>query len=688
MKISYIILFLFVSCFLLSAQDTEPQAELRSENIKAKGSVVNESTFRLRWAPANTKAWLDGQKYGYLLERYTLIVDSVLLDKPISIPPREIKLSPAAAWEEQVEKSDYAAVVAQAFYGEDFELTSTSSGVGDIINQANELQQRFATSLFMAEYDYSAAELAGWGYTDRSVKKNEKYLYRIILNKPEKQQGDTALIFIGYDNKRALPEPVYFNAVWGDRSVMLSWNYELLSDTYHSYQIERKGPSDTNFKQINNLPVTALDNSMQMLFYTDSLPDNETQYSYRIKGITSFEEEGPVSDTISGQGKKKISCVPNITRGTFINGDDALIFWSFDCEDPDQIDQFVIKRASSPNGVYETLVSQIPIEERNMTFKLKEDRSYIRLLAVTKDSIEKASYPFLLSKEDTIPPAVPTGLKVEIDSTAVAYLTWDSNTEPDLYGYRVLRSFNSDEEKSSISEEIILQNEFTDTLSLELGNEKVYYSITALDSHFNESQPCQHVAAIKPNTKTPPLPAIVGYEVSADGKVSISWKTDERRKDIRYLLMRIDLGTSDSDTVIWESDAKVREYIDEPEKSGEYIYWVVARDLNGKQSESPQRLNITVTVSKEIKGVERFGHYVNRDENYIELSWRKHPQAAYFRIYKQIDDKPAFLWKELDKTETQVLDENISLGTLYRYTIISLNNEGRMSPAKTIKIEY
>ena len=686
MKIATVFIVLFLNAFALFGQNAQ---NLDNENIKARGLVVGEQTIKLRWAPANTKAWVDGKKYGYLLERYTLIVDSAYQDHPVkSISGIKIKAAPLANWEKRALESDYAAVVAQAFYGESFELTSTSSNIGDIMNQANELEQRFATSVFMAEYDYEAAELAGWAYTDNDVQKNEQYLYRIILNRPQKQAGDTAAVFIGYAGKRDLPQPLNLDAVWGDKSVMLMWNYELLSDVYHSYHVEKKSQGENGFTQITHLPVTALSENMKSIFYTDSLADNETQFTYRIRGITTFNEEGPVSKEISGQGKKLISCIPNITNGYFMEQDKAHISWTFDCDNIEQIDHLAVKRAASPDGVYKTALDKLSPNIREASFNLSESTNYVKVFALTKDSMEMSSYPFLLSREDTVPPAVPTGLKVEIDSMAVARLSWTPNAEPDMMGYRILRSFNKEEEKSSIVPGLIFQNSFTDTLSLSLGNEKVYYSITALDTHYNESAPCTHVAAEKPNLKTPAYPAITDYKILENGAVSLSWITDKSRKDVRYSLFRTQAGKTDSPSVILEKDEKTDAYTDEVEESGEYTYWVVAADTKGKRSESPQRLTVSTTVSKHVNGISGFNCYVNRNDRYIELSWRKHPQATLYRIYKKEGDKPVFLWKELDINTNRIVDDLVSPGMVYQYTILFLNNEGRMSPGKTLKADY
>ena len=54
----------------LVGQDSIPAVV--KDNIYARSRVVDETTIKLRWAPSNTKAWIDGKKYGYTIERYTM----------------------------------------------------------------------------------------------------------------------------------------------------------------------------------------------------------------------------------------------------------------------------------------------------------------------------------------------------------------------------------------------------------------------------------------------------------------------------------------------------------------------------------------------------------------------------------------------------------------------------------------
>jgi fibronectin type 3 domain-containing protein len=605
------LLLLWQSNFILFAQ--QDSLPIR-ENIQSKSFVTDNNTIKLRWSPANTKAWSDGKKYGYLLERYTIMIDNQWQKNPEKIVLSEnLKPQELNNWEEAAIKSDYAAAIAQAFYGEDFNVSASSNDVESIINQSNELEQRFAISVFMAEYDFEAALLAGWGYIDNRIKTGERYLYRIILNRPVKQAGDTAAVFIGIADKQELPKPIQLDAVWGDCSTMLLWNYELLANTYHSYHVERKTESDNLFQRITELPITALTENMQTVFFKDSLPDNEYEYAYRIVGITGFGEEGPASDTIVGKGQKTVTCVPYIYSGYFTGANHARIHWEFECAELELIDYLVVKRAALPEEEYVTILESIAVDAKEADLYLQDDVNYVKLFAVDKNGQEKTSFPFALNKIDSIPPSIPTGLKVEIDSTGVAHLAWNANTESDLRGYRILRSFTEQGEKSSLLPDFLTVNEFTDTLSLALGNPKVYYALTALDQRYNESEPCLTIAAVKPNLITPV-------------------KTDS-------------------------IDQKVKDNLIIPTRA-------------------------TAAISN-------FSSYTDHNKNYIELRWKKHPDATLYRLYKQTEpDGHPVLWKELDGDQTMVVDEIITVDTQYIYTILFVSKDGKFSQFKSITVNY
>jgi hypothetical protein len=675
---------------LLYAESAMAQQEGNGtiEIIQAKAVVVDETTIKLRWAPSTPHAWIDGNKYGYTVERHTVFVDEQwkqLGQNPVL--EKVFKALPIEEWEEHAILSDYAAVIAQALYGEKFELSANQGEVANIINQATELEQRFSTSVFMAEYDFKAAEMAGWGWTDTSVRANEKYLYRVYINRLHPQVGDTAVVFLGYDDKLDLPKPIGLNAIFGDQSMMLSWNYVYLSDIYHSYHIERMSETDPVFRQITDLPVTALDMEARELFFGDSLPVNDLEFTYRIRGLTSFGEWGPFSDSISGKGNKTVNCLPQIKDAYFSTNNNVVVHWEFDCEEIELIDKLQLYRSEDIEEGYELIQDDISKSLNEYTVELISDKNYIKIAALTSDSLLLASFPYLVNRIDSIPPQIPTGLTVVIDSMCIAHLTWDMNTETDLRGYRILRSFTEKEEASSITSAIIPMNEYIDTLSASLGNAYVFYSVTALDLRYNESQPCEKVKVAKPTNATPNEPVIVRFETE-DNKINLSWLTETKRTDITYFLIRTSVPGGEKDTLLVTNDPKVNIYKDEVESSGTYSYQLVAKDLWGKESSSPQAVEVELTVFPGQEIISRFNSYTDVTNNYIELSWKKPDNARLYRIYKSSADIPMSLWKELDAAQNRIVDEQVSPGNEYRYTIIYQTQDGYMSKSKSIVIHF
>lgn len=683
-----LLLFVFLGS-ISSGISAQEEAAIHKEAIRARGFVADKDEIRLRWSPGNTRAWADGIKYGYTIKRYTVMIDKRWQEAPAeAILVENFRPRPLADWVEYANKSDYAAVIAQALYGEDFELSASGGkGIGGIINQANELEQRFSTSLFMAEYDYKAAGLAGWAWTDNTIKENERYLYRICLNPPNGAKGDTAAVYIGVEDKKELPSPIGLNALFGDKAAMLSWNYILLSDTYHSYHIERKEEGGI-FKKITKLPLTALDGEMKEIFYTDSLANNETHYTYRITGLTGFDETGPCSEEVGGKGEKALTCIPHIYNGDFTDKDRAKIYWEFQCEDHSEADKFSLSVSQKIDGEYRLQINNISLDRRDLEFPLTEARAYVKLSAESKDGRKTESFPFLLTQIDSIPPAVPAGLKVEVDSAGVAHLIWNANTEPDLFGYRILRAFTQSEEKSSITPELITQNHYADTLSFDLGNTYVYYCLTAIDERYNESAPCMPVKAIKPNHQTPDEPVITGYTFVTENKVTIQWITDPKHPAITYKLIRTNSHNPKDTRTVFSGDNHTTSYTDEITTSGRYRYTLIAYSPDGKKSLSPQPLEIDINAGVAPDEVSGLTYYADIHKGYIELSWRKHEKAKLYRIYKTAEDGKMVLWKELGQSETRVTDETVSAGNNYTYTVLYITDEGRSSKVKTITANY
>lgn len=174
-----------------------------------------------------------------------------------------------------------------------------------------------------------------------------------------------------------------------------------------------------------------------------------------------------------------------------------------------ELDAASTTAASAPGGLGEAkwitplaLLAEAPSNEYHDTqFEFGKTYAYTVRSAVTAGgrTLESAdSAPVVVTPRDTFPPAVPSGLVVEVlpSSAPGAYfasLSWNISTEADLAGYRVYRSDGQDAKPQLLTPELLLSPAYRD-MSVQAGH-RYSYTVTAVDRAGNES------------AASPPVPA-------------------------------------------------------------------------------------------------------------------------------------------------------------------------------------
>jgi fibronectin type 3 domain-containing protein len=109
----------------------------------------------------------------------------------------------------------------------------------------------------------------------------------------------------------------------------------------------------------------------------------------------------------------------------------------------------------------------------------------------------------IVTPQDTFPPAPPQGLVVTAVTPPGAPpevdLSWSTNTETDLAGYRVYRSEQQDTKGHIVTSDLLLAPAYRDTSVLP--GHRYWYSVTAVDRAGNESVPS---TAIMVEVEQPP----------------------------------------------------------------------------------------------------------------------------------------------------------------------------------------
>ena len=651
------------------------------------------------------KAWQLANTYGFMVDRITILRDGKKVMNPnrrrLSIKP--VLPRPAAEWKEVVQRNDRAAIIAQSLFGERFNVTDGASSQKDapatLFAQSDELNQRFTFALMSADQSFEAAQLAGWAWVDSTAKANEQYLYVVYANVPKAQIAiDTAGAFIGLKDYKELPKPLELTASFGNKSVLLTWDNRTYRDIYSSYYVERSEDSVT-FAKATNLPVTNLNRSGEAasnsMVYADSLSANDKIYYYRVRGITSFGETSPPSVFVKGMGSDEIILNTNIVNTEILADSLIRLDWELLNDSMKNATHFDIAISNDADGVFTPLKQNIDINSRTITLKSPLATTYFVVSVLDKKGHKYNSLPQMVQLEDATPPAIPVGLRGEInDSTGKVTLTWEANTDIDLEGYHVFRCNVVGEEMSLLTDKPFKSETFIDSVDLKMLNSKVYYAIAALDHRYNASKKCKIVELVKPDKIAPPPLVFTNYKVE-ENQVILTWETSTAEDLAAQRLYRRD-AQNPTNEAAWElikefTGRDSTTYADEKVVGGRaYAYTLMATDKSKNESDPSVPLTITVPIDKKNKAAVRdLKAEANRQVRQINVSWvYAESGVVEYQIYKTTKNAPFSLWKVMEKNELAIIDPDVSAGNVYRYAVRAVFGDGSQSVWKEVKVEF
>lgn len=672
-KVLFFILALCLSFFYSSALAND---SIVADNLQIQAKLLRKNNIvKLRWVVPNAQIWASTNKTGFKIERYTIKRDSFFLSTPErTILKESILALPLDKWEHAVKSNNFAAIVAQALYGESFTLSTTKTNESDIqhlIAESNELEQRFFVSMYAADLDFSVAQMAGWGYIDSTTKANEEYLYRIYCADSTLQENVSYGI-CHTDEELELPIPNYFRGNFGDKVVLLSWDITHLRSHYVAYQAERS-TDNVNYRPCFS-PFVMNMSGKDIIIVPDSLPENNKTYYYRLYGITPFGERGPYSSVIHGEGYKPLSVSPNITNYYVDDLGILNISWEIDSIAQEQIKYFELRRSISEKSGFETVIKNISSDKRSIRYSDLLPSNYFVLAAIPHKGYETASLPFFVQTVDSIPPAAPTGLTGEIDSTGVVRISWNPNQEIDIYGYRIFKRLSNEGKLFFMNDIAIKDNSFTDTISLNDLNPYVYYAIAALDERYNQSKLSDTLRLVKPDIIPPTSPALRAFKSNTDG-ISLEWvssSSEDAKSTIIYRSNTLDINEFSKVKIL---NIQANEWTDSLTTNGKtYHYVLKTEDLSGNISEATPVVSVTAKTKTE--------NTLKLNIDYLPqgrlLTWKLKSEisSGVYELYRAINGQKLRLWKKLPSTESSIADvENLG-NRGYTYFIKFIPSKG------------
>jgi len=547
----------------------------------------------------------------------------------------------------------------------------------------SEEQTMFNFGLISALTNVQILKASALFYTDKLVEKGAQYEYRIVFG-DGKQADKSQIVSVTMAELTKLPKPTDFRGNFDKKDVLFQWSVADLSDIYAAYRLERS-LDGKNFVQANDRPIIYNYSEKEFentIVFKDVLVDRKTVHYYRMSGYSPFGIYGPPSDVVKGKGTPDFEVQVMIDTIAVNEKNEALIRWRIYPADTKLVKGFLIDKARTPEDEFRMVTkNMLPAKDRNYKDKSTQRTSYYRVLAIGYNEGEVvASFPYFAFQQDSVPPAPPVGLRGTIDSLGVVTLQWDANKEDDILAYRVFAS-NDNKPGSylSVSDTLLPNPIYTDTLPLNTLTNEIYYKVVAVDMNYNHSQMSEAILLMKPDTIPPVKSIILKISQPADNMV-IVWENSSSTDAAKLVLLR-QVGDTGKITVVkeWFEMPKTTTYSDTYRFSGEQVrYFLRTYDKVGNMSED-------VSFWQTAKGslppcIKSLLVTPKHDKASIELQWeRGNCEIDRIHIYRQVNNEKTLLLTTLNGAQRTFSDTKVKSGETYKYILRAVAE--RSSPA-------
>ena len=674
MKLFFQVTLLFLSTFSI-AQNNNSSFKLLTYN--------NGQSIKLRWAPTSPESWKLLIKYGFKLERFAIAYNDELIENhQVKVLVDHYSPAPLEQWASYIANDEYVAIAAQCIYGEKSTVHINSKDpILHVIDESNDLQQRYTLSLLSTDMSFTASKLSAFGYEDTTIQKGYRYAYRLISLVPDTICcSDTLVEVIRVDEVHYLPKLKNLNVIFSDSTALINYNYFMYKNVYNAFNIERSVDGGLTFTKINHKPIVAMNvknhQDTYQFFYTDILDKNYDTYQYRIKGINSFSEEGPASENFIGKRIQTFSAYPHIINSTIMPDQTVVLKWEFDINSVNNISGFEIRQSLKHDGPFNKIVFISDSYCRQHVVRKLFSTNYFTVIAVSKNGELHESPKQFVQLIDSIPPNTPKAFTGYIDSLDRVYLNWDKNKEIDFLGYKIFRANHIKEEPYPISDTIICETMFKDSIYKSLGNRSIVYYIKAFDTHYNESQFSEPLILKRIDVTPPTSPLFKSYSIQDNG-VFLSWIKSYDEDVIKHQLLRRDKAGSWKVLKVFTDTTS--SYLDKEVVFGEYYtYSIVAIDESNLYSEPINPIKIKMIPRYEDLRIQEFKSNIDLEGKNITLHWVfNNPNIHFYEIYKGVNNDELSFYQNVDGNKNSFSDA-IKLGSNYVYAIRPVFKNGNL----------
>jgi uncharacterized protein len=671
------------------------QAKPPKESIRIL-SKVGEDGVWLRWAPTDFMTWQWGNKYGYTIQRYTLLADGTLENKtPLLIGASSIKPFTTQQLDELSKSMKEATALQELIYN--IEPATHAENPAALLEQNEQMDNRFGMTLLVCDLSIKAAEAAGLFWNDKTAVKGARYIYKIAVSDHSSTQSiEPAVAVVEAKEDKPLQPFKDVSATFADKKVTLSWSTLTHTGVYSAYIIE-KSEDGKNFTPTTDLPYTSMsqEEEVEEAHFVDSLSINDKTYHYQVRGITPFGEKGPPSNMVSGTGKANLIGMLILRE---VKQEDkekkVVVRWEFPVSKEAMIKGFVVSRASKSEGPYADITPRpLPASTREMIDLSLTASAYYQIKAVDATGQEIThSQPYFLHVEDNVPPAIPTELSGVADKKGIVTLKWAANTDDDLMGYRVFSSNSLKHEFVEVTRKIVPISSYSDTINLRVLNKNLYYVVVGVDKNFNASGYSISCKVVRPDVIAPVAP-VFGKIEKKDGAINLKWVNSISDDVVNTTLYRT---TSDSTKTMiikagmahWGKDNPLTSYADNTALQGKtYQYVIEASDSTG---------NIGSVTSKQIiaesgirEDVTELKALIDRENKIITLKWNYNAPTIKSILYRKKNEEPFSLYQTLDGPLKEFTDKQVIPNNTYSYKLqLVLKANVKTKLSESLKVPF
>ncbi|OFX82837.1 MAG: hypothetical protein A2W99_14340 [Bacteroidetes bacterium GWF2_33_16] len=545
---------------------------------------------------------------------------------------------------------------------------------------------KFVIMIRSVEYP-EFSEFLGIQFFDKDITLGKEYRYKIneIENTKESELGLSEWIVADKYIPKSAPDSL--KVVQNDYSANFSWipNEDLFMGVYLYRAI-----NNAEKEKLTSVPIIASadeQGNYPEIFFTDDSLKIEESYSYEISGIDYFGRESKLSPKITFTIKDISPPPPPDKLITEVVGKNVRLYWE-NKNVPDLAGYYIYK--TSMNDTAFKRINNTPIgkEYHTYTDSVKDIGVHnYKVSTIDESGNESFSeiYPAVIN--DIFPPAKPKLLIASAD-TGVIILSWQENTEPDLLGYYVYRTIDSDSKNYSLlNADPIKENRFINYLPREVKN-NFLYRVIAIDSAYNKSDYSDFAITRIPDAIPPQKPVIKSISQEKKGLI-VEWlpvfdldlagyQVYRAEKDKTPIQLNVNLIKG----IELFTDRLALPNVD-------YNYFIIAVDSSGNLSEKSELYAAKLCIETEVNiDFRKITVEYKKKKQHVQISWevKSDNEIKGYIVYRKTNEQENFKPISGLLPKPEFTDKNISAGKEYLYEIKAFTTDNKQVKSKTKKI--